>query len=394
MSGRQFLLAGALLALSGCVAAELETAPAVDRVAVTGNRMAAFPMADSVANTAAYAPAQIIAGGPSAWFDAAPAGTIDPAALDRAEAYAAAQGSYSLIVLRDGAVVRETYWGGFGPDSRFSTASLHKTVLALAYGPAVSAGKISLDAPVSRYLSEWRGDSRGTITIRQLLSMSSGFTSPAVAPTPTAPGMQLMFAPDIAAVARETVQSIPAGVEFAYANVNPQLAGEALSRALGEDYAGWLSRKIWAPIGAADAALWLDREGGSPHYFCCLQARARDWALIGELIRNQGRSGNRQVVAREWIAGMTAASPLNPNYGLMIWRGSPHAPDRRYSRDIAMTVKAAQPFAAADVAFLDGAGGQRVYAIPSAGLTIVRIGKPSLTWDDSALPNLVLAGLR
>jgi hypothetical protein len=59
-----------------------------------------------------------------------------------------------------------------------------------------------------------------------------------------------------------------------------------------------------------------------------------------------------------------------------------------------MTVKAAAPFAADDVLFLDGAGGQRVYVIPSAGLTIVRIGKPAMAWDDSAMPNMILQGLR
>jgi hypothetical protein len=90
---------------------------------------------------------------------------------------------------------------------------------------------------------------------------------------------------------------------------------------------------------------------------------------------------------------MAAPSKLNPNFGLQIWRGSPHAAERRYSRSSPMTVKAAAPFAAEDVLFLDGAGGQRVYMIPSAGLTIVRIGKPAMDWDDSAVPNMVIKGL-
>jgi hypothetical protein len=43
--------------------------------------------------------------------------------------------------------------------------------------------------------------------------------------------------------------------------------------------------------------------------------------------------------------------------------------------------------------FIDGAGGQRVYIVPSAGLTIVRIGRPSTDWDDSTLVNMILAGI-
>jgi hypothetical protein len=84
---------------------------------------------------------------------------------------------------------------------------------------------------------------------------------------------------------------------------------------------------------------------------------------------------------------------MNPNFGMNFWRGSPHAPVRRYAKAVAMTVAAAKPFDRDDVVFIDGAGGQRVYVVPSAGLTIVRIGKPSLDWDDSELVNRVLAGV-
>jgi CubicO group peptidase (beta-lactamase class C family) len=265
--------------------------------------------------------------------------------------------------------------------------------MALAYGQAVARGLISLDDPVSKHVPEWRGDPRGAITIEQLLTMSSGLEAPP-GNAPTSLGMQLMFSSDIRAAALSFPQARPPGTEFAYGNVNSQLAGMALTRAVGMRYADWLSRTIWAPIGADPAALWLDRPGGTPHFFCCLQTTARDWLRVGELIRNQGRVGSRQVVPSEWISRMAAPSRLNPSYGLQMWRGSPYAAERRYSNTIPMTVKAAAPFAADDVLFLDGAGGQRVYVIPSAGLTIVRIGKPAMAWDDSAMPNMILQGLR
>lgn len=357
-------------------------------------RIAAFPMAQSVERADAYQPAERVRGGGGAALPVESRGGIDLAALDQAQAIAEAQGSFAFIVARNGRVVREKYWPGFDAASRFSTASMHKTVLALAYGPAVARGLISLDDPVSRHLTEWKNDPRGAITIRQLLSMSSGLEAPPMSLSPTSLGTRLMFGSDILATALSFPQARPAGREFAYANVNPQLAGVALSRAVGMRYADWLSRALWRPIGAADAALWLDRPGGTPHFFCCLQANARDWLKVGELIRNRGRAGGRQVVPADWIGQMTAPSPLNPNYGLQIWRGSPYVAERRYARTIPMTVKAAAPFAADDVLFLDGAGGQRVYVIPSAGLTVVRIGKPAMAWDDSALPNLVLAALR
>jgi hypothetical protein len=79
----------------------------------------------------------------------------------------------------------------------------------------------------------------------------------------------------------------------------------------------------------------------------------------------------------------------------MIWKASPFVAERRYAKDVNYVVKASAPFAAADTMYLDGYGGQRVYIVPSQKLVIVRIGIAQRTdWDDSALPNIVLAGLR
>lgn len=367
-----------------------------DPASVIAERLKAFPIARSVEAVEAYQPAEMVKGGRAAALPKADSGAIGiaPAAIDAAEAYAREQGSFAFIVMRDGRVVRESYWQGFGPASGFSTASMHKAVMALAFGPAVASGRIALDDPVSRHLPEWRDDPRGRITVAQLLRMESGLETPPPAPPgPAARGTQMMFGPDIRATALAWPASGPPGTEFAYGNVNSQLAGMALQRAVGRRYSDWLSARIWRPIGAGDASLWLDRPGGMPHFFCCLQASARDWARVGELIRLKGRVGRRQIVPASWIAAMAAPGANNPNFGLQLWRGSPHARQRRYGTAIAMTIPAAEPFARDDVLFIDGAGGQRVYIVPSAGLTIVRIGKPSVNWDDSRLPNLLLRGL-
>jgi CubicO group peptidase (beta-lactamase class C family) len=79
----------------------------------------------------------------------------------------------------------------------------------------------------------------------------------------------------------------------------------------------------------------------------------------------------------------------------MIWKGSPFQTERRYAKDVNYVVKASQPYAAQDLMFLDGYGGQRVYIVPSKQLVIVRIGVAQRNdWDDAALPNMILRGLR
>lgn len=396
-AARRAIQIAALLGLAGSALAQsasthsAPTQPAPDTAALQA-RMKAIPMAASVESPAAYTPAETVRGGKARAFAA---GTgVAPAALAAAQAYADGQNSFALIVAKDGRIVHEHYAPGFGAASHFATASMHKAVLALAYGAAIGAGKIALADRLDKHLPEFAGDPKGAVTIEQLLRMTSGIGSPPATPgDPAAPATQLMFGGDNRAAAKLFVLATPSGSEFAYQNVSTQLAGLALQAVLGGRYADYLSRQIWAPIGAGDAALWLDRPGGNPHFFCCLQASATDWLRIGELVRNGGKVGKRQVVAADWVRTVTAASPMNPNFGMNFWRGSPHAPVRRYAKAVAMTVTAAKPFGRDDVVFIDGAGGQRVYVVPSAGLTIVRIGKPSLDWDDSELVNRVLAGV-
>ncbi len=361
-------------------------------------RMKAIPQDRAVESPEAYTPAETVTGRaapPTPSVTPAQAG-ISEAALANAQAYADGQNSFALIVARNGKIAWEHYAPGFSAASKYSTASMHKAVVALAFGPAIAAGKIALSDRVDRWLPELAGDPKGASTIEQLLRMTAGLgVPPGGAPyAPGGPSSQLMFATDIRTAAAGFAVVTPPDTEFAYANVSTQLAGLALSAAVGGRYADWLSAKLWAPIGAGDAALWLDRPGGNPHYFCCLQATARDWLRVGELIRNQGRVGRRKVIASDWVKAITAASPLNPNFGMNIWRGSPHVAVRRYGKAQGLTVAAKDAFARDDVVFIDGAGAQRVYVVPSAGLTIVRIGKPALGWDDSALVNMVLAGVK
>lgn len=393
------LLPGALAALLlAGVALAQQAAPAgppSPEMARMMARMQAMPMQRAVESPDAYTPAETVKGGTGADFahEAAARTGLSADALAAAQAYADAQGSFALIVAKGGRIVHERYAEGFGPASKFSTASMHKAVLALAYGAAVKAGKLTLEDRLDTHLAEFSGRAEGAITLRQLLQMSGGLNPPE-GDGKGAPSLfaQMMFGEDIRALAGQHVQVRPAGTVFAYSNGSTQLAGQALEAAIGERYAPWLSRVLWAPLGAGDAEVWLDRPGGNPHFFCCLQATPRDWLRVGELLRLEGRVGDSQVVDADWVRTVVAPSPLNANFGMNIWRGAPHAPLRSYGLGVALKMPAREAFARDDVIYIDGAGGQRVYVVPSEALVIVRVGRPSQDWDDSVLVNLVLGG--
>jgi CubicO group peptidase (beta-lactamase class C family) len=85
---------------------------------------------------------------------------------------------------------------------------------------------------------------------------------------------------------------------------------------------------------------------------------------------------------------------IQPNYGFLTWLGSEWSEQRYYNRKTGTSVPHSEPFAAPDVIYFDGMGGQRVYVIPSASMVIVRTGAIAMDWDDSALPNLLINGIK
>lgn len=318
---------------------------------------------------------------------------ISSDALREAVVYAEQTETYALLIHHRGVLVVERYWGGHGPNSRFDTASMHKSVMALLLGIAIDEGYIgSIDDPVGRYIEEWANDPRGEITLRQLATMSSGLLVEAFRPSPFSKGMRLVIGSNIDELALSLPLEAPPGQHFEYLNFNAQVLGIALTRAVGMRYADYLSERLWQPLGAPETAVWLDREDGSPRTFCCLLASAPAWMHVGLLMLNEGRVDQQQVVPAAWLAEMTSPSSVNPNYGMQVWLGSPASGSRPYNRQSTLVALHSEPYLVDDVVFLDGVGGQRVYVIPSAELVIVRIGKSQMDWDDAVLPNALLRG--
>ncbi len=316
------------------------------------------------------------------------------AAFAEMQRYSDSQGGVGLIVLVDGKIAGEAYTKGHNAATRTLSMSMHKSVVALAVGAAIADGLIkSVDDPVGAYVSEWKDDPRGKITLRQLLTMSSGLHNPSMSKMELA-AFNMMMSDDVSGTALHTALEGKPGAAFNYNNVNAQMAGIALSRALiaaGRGrYADYLSQKIWCPLGNGNAHLWLEHADGQPRYFAYLDATLRDWARIGELIRGKGSVDGKAILPADWIAEMSQSSAANPGYGFLVWRGSPWMKARRYSKEVSLTVAHKEAYLADDVVFLDGFGGQRVYVVPSAKLVIARTGKPSMTWEDSILVNTAL----
>ena len=388
------------LALVGC-AAPGGTVPTVGssaaepRAAVVDaralERFGRMPPQDDVVGSADwYRPRVAVAGAPRPWPESlAPAGAF-------ADALQAARGydTLALVVVQDGRVVLEDYAGGIGPGQRFDTQSMHRGLLALAVLAAAEQGAIpSLDLPASRWLREWSdpADPRSRITVRDLLLGQSGLVDPPFENRPDSPGMLLFIGSDLAGpVLSQPLRSAPGAVHRGVA-LDAQALGLLLERATGRGYARHLSERIWKPIGADTAWVRLDRPGGNTRTFCCIQATARDWARVGQLVLDRGRAGGREVLPASRIDELLGPSPLSPAHA-MFWLREPVA---LVPRSVAGDRPLPEPtaFASDGVVYFGGRGGQRVYVLPRQSAVVVRIGRIRNDFDDGLFLNPFIAAL-
>ena len=325
--------------------------------------------------------------------------TVDPAALEAARAYAAEFDSYSLIVIHGGVIQYEWYAEGWNRDRLTESQSMHKTLMGLAIGIAIEDQVIeSVDDPVGRYISEWRDDPRGDITLKQLLQMSSGLDQYAFTLNPFNDGLKWLNASDsVTPLLATPLADWPPGSRYDYNNLNSELLGLIVERVTGQRYAKFLEERVWRPMGADRAHVWLDSEGGTAHTSCCLATPAMDWAKFGLLLLQRGEINGNRIVGGDWIDAMVVASENAYWYGYQIWLGyedPPFPPGAGSTQPIA-----SEPYDARDTYLTWGRGQQHVWVIPSRDLVVVRLGpalgrqpiKPG--FDVPRIPNLIMRGM-
>ena len=366
-------------------------------------RLFRLPFIDNVKDVDFYAPLEVVKGNPAPSLPRAVDGekTITPEGWKGALDYAQKMDSLALVVWQGGKVQYEYYRSDFKPEDRTDPASMHKSVIALVVGQLIADGYVkSIDDPLANYVTEWAGDARKNITIRHVLTMASGLHRAPFSPSPNGVFLRLNLGTEIKDLTLSMGADEEPGKVFAYNNFNPQMLSILVERTTGKRYAQYLSDSLWSKLGTRDAYVFLDHEGGLARTYCCLQASAEDWVRVGLLHLHKGKVGDTQVVSEDWMHQVTTPSATNPNYGFQTWLGTTYEPLRGYGKGVPSGVPHSEAFAAPGIIYFDGAGGQRVYVIPSKDMVIVRTGKGGIDlntgnflWDDAIIPNALIRGV-
>jgi CubicO group peptidase (beta-lactamase class C family) len=294
-------------------------------------------------------------------------------------------GTVAIVIVKHGKVLLERYYNGYQRESIVTSFSVAKSVVSALVGIAVHDGHIaSINDPITRYLPELAAtDPRfARITIRNLLEMRSGIRFDEGYRSPWADASRFYLTPDLAAKLQGLQIERAPDAQYHYSSGDTQLLGTIVQRATGIPLPRYLQEKIWRPMGAAYDASWSvdGSASGAAKAFCCINARALDFARFGQLYLDNGTVNGKQIVPADWIRQSTevrqhpgdtpanrwnveAADKRSAAYYAWQWRRT-----RIVEASSELGFKPGQDF------YAEGHHGQFIYVAPVEGMVIVRIG--------------------
>lgn len=236
-----------------------------------------------------------------------------------------------LLVLKNGHIVLERYEAGNTPSTRWMSMSIAKSITSTLIGMAWVDGAIrTLDDSVTRYVPSLRGSAYDGVTVRQLLTMTSGVRWNETYTDATSDRRRLLEAQlaQQPGAAMALMQALPRaatpGTVHNYSTGETQVASEVLRGAVHMSLSAYLSEKVWQPFGMeSDAAWWLDAPDGHELGGTGISATLRDYGRFGLFFMNGGVIAGRPILAAGWrdVAGaaQSLASGERIPYGLMWW---------------------------------------------------------------------------
>ena len=234
-----------------------------------------------------------------------PAG--EPLDLD-VDAYMQNEHTAGILVLQDGRIRFEKYGLGFTPEGRWTSFSVAKSLTSTLVGAAIKDGYIeSLETPIVRYLPELAGSAYDGVTVRQLLTMTSGADWNEDYTDPNADVARFFTKHETGGMAptlhymRQLKRAAEPGTRWHYSTGETNLVGVLLTRATGKPLADYLSEKLWQPYGMERDSGWMIDETGQEASGCCVIATLRDWGRVGQFILDGGRIRDTEVLPDGWL---------------------------------------------------------------------------------------------
>ena len=250
------------------------------------------------------------------------------------------QNTQGLVIIRHGAIVAEKYASGSAKDSIATSWSTAKSFTSALMGIAIDKGYVSSEyVPAAEFITEWAGDDRKNMTIKNLLQMSSGLIEGGTSSygdgtimyigledeegvsDPNRPVDNVLYSID-RAIDPNRAPWLGATYSWSYQNADSQLLGEIIERATNTSIYEFAQDVLFNKLGI-NAGWWTD-EFENYMAYCCLDMTTRNFARFGLLYAREGKWNAEQIVSQEWVVKSTARSvwlsdSIPYGYGYQWW---------------------------------------------------------------------------
>lgn len=288
----------------------------------------------------------------------------------------------SLLIVRNGYLVTEKYFHGWGEDDLHTLQSDTKSVTSLLLGAAIEQGKISgVDEKAIGFFPEYqrirnRDERKEMMRIEDLLTMRTGLDwsedNYSASPLRQLNECQCDW---LKFVLDWQMGEMP-GTRFEYNSGGVILLAGIIRNATGMPFDEFAQTSLFTPLGIDRVRWYYGQPDNLPHAGGGLNMRPRDMAKLGYLVLRKGRWENRQIVSEEWIRESMQHRVTRPrtmgshwvDYGYLWWLLS--LPDGGDD---------------ADIYTASGAQGQWIFIIPRYDMVVVVTGS-TITYTEWASP--------
>jgi len=270
----------------------------------------------------------------------------------------------AFLVIQDQKILYEEYWEDYSPSNLSNSFSASKSIVSLLVGIAIDDGYIkSIDQKVKDFIPEYDSPENKNLSIRDLLTMSSGLNWDEAYTSPFSKTTEAYYGTDLSGMIKSLKVVDEPGKQYNYLSGNAEVLAMILQAATGQTISSYASEKIWKKIGAEHDALWsLDRENGLEKAYCCYYSNARDFARFGQLILNNGQWDSTQIISASYLK-----DAISPASYLLNEEGT--APVDYYGYQFWII-----DYKDMKIPYMRGILGQYIYAIKEKNAVVIRLG--------------------
>ena len=294
----------------------------------------------------------------------------------------------SFMLIRNDSILYSWQRKGYDESSIVPSFSMAKSFVSVMIGIAIDEGFIkSTEEPITNYIEFFDKNEFGKITIQHLLDMQSGIKFNEGYFNPFGEVAKFYYGNKLKKFMSKLKVEKEPGRDFDYKSVNTQLLSYILEKATGKSPTQYLQEKLWSPLGMEFDASWSvdSKKYQMEKGFCCLNARAKDFAKLGRLYLNKGNWNGKQLVPASYVEQSTVFTKRKNGftYSNQWWHSINYhslqdssrlnglyekVPPNRYIKYPYLVSPGGDFFA-------QGHLGQYVYVSPGKNIIMVRLGK-------------------